>query len=261
MPAIPAPASSAPASAGRRRPGPRRLADRLDPQRARHLQPLRARAAARPPSTRSTRADPRAARPRQPRHRRRRALAGRKMDRLAPTAAPITLTLRDGITFSDGAPFTSDDVVFTFQALYDPAVDSALATGAVRSTASRCGHRAPIARTVVMHDAGAVRAGHRAARQRADPARSTSSRRRSTRTPSPRRGASTTPPGQMAGLGPFMVAEYVPGQRMTFARNPHYWQEGRRRRRRCRTSIGWSIEFVKATRTPRSCACRPARST
>src|SRR5262245_19475537 len=36
----------------------------------------------------------------------------------------ITLTLRDGVKFSDGTPFTSADVVFTFKALYDPSVHS-----------------------------------------------------------------------------------------------------------------------------------------
>ena len=34
-----------------------------------------------------------------------------------------------------------------------------------------------------------------------------------------------TPPGTMAGLGPFVLAEYVRGQRMSFTRNPHYWQK------------------------------------
>jgi peptide/nickel transport system substrate-binding protein len=28
----------------------------------------------------------------------------------------------------------------------------------------------------------------------------------------------------MAGLGPFMVTEHVPGQRLTLSRNPHYWR-------------------------------------
>jgi peptide/nickel transport system substrate-binding protein len=28
----------------------------------------------------------------------------------------------------------------------------------------------------------------------------------------------------MAGLGPFMLTAYVPGQRMTLSRNPHYWR-------------------------------------
>jgi peptide/nickel transport system substrate-binding protein len=35
----------------------------------------------------------------------------------------------------------------------------------------------------------------------------------------------TTKPGTMAGLGPFVAGEYVPGQRMTFTRNAHYWQK------------------------------------
>jgi peptide/nickel transport system substrate-binding protein len=34
-----------------------------------------------------------------------------------------------------------------------------------------------------------------------------------------------TKPGTMAGLGPFVLAEYTPGQRMSFTRNPHYWQK------------------------------------
>lgn len=42
-----------------------------------------------------------------------------------------TIKLRSGISFSDGTPFTSADVVFTFRALYDPQVkDAGLASGA-----------------------------------------------------------------------------------------------------------------------------------
>ena len=41
----------------------------------------------------------------------------------------ITFTLRDGVTFSDGVPFTSADVVFSFRVLYDPEVRSVLASG------------------------------------------------------------------------------------------------------------------------------------
>ncbi len=33
-----------------------------------------------------------------------------------------------------------------------------------------------------------------------------------------------TPPDQIAGLGPFVVSEYAPGQRVVFARNPRYWR-------------------------------------
>ena len=29
----------------------------------------------------------------------------------------------------------------------------------------------------------------------------------------------------MTGLGPFVLTQYEPGQRLTFARNPHYWRK------------------------------------
>jgi len=34
-----------------------------------------------------------------------------------------------------------------------------------------------------------------------------------------------TPPSGLAGLGPFVLEEYQPGQRLVFARNPHYWRK------------------------------------
>ena len=46
----------------------------------------------------------------------------------SPDNLTYTLTLRDGVTWSDGTPFTSADVVFTFQAIYDPKVESLLAS-------------------------------------------------------------------------------------------------------------------------------------
>src|SRR6266487_107388 len=35
----------------------------------------------------------------------------------------------------------------------------------------------------------------------------------------------STPLSELAGLGPFVVAEYVPGQRLVFARNPRYFRK------------------------------------
>ena len=40
-----------------------------------------------------------------------------------------TLHLRKDVTWSDGTPFTSADVLFTLQALYDPKVESVIASG------------------------------------------------------------------------------------------------------------------------------------
>ena len=44
-----------------------------------------------------------------------------------------------------------------------------------------------------------------------------------------------TPLSEIAGLGPFVLAEHVSGQRLVFTRNPHYWRQGRRGAR-CRIS-------------------------
>lgn len=38
-----------------------------------------------------------------------------------------TVTLRPGVTFADGHPFTADDVVFTFNVLYDERSSNVLA--------------------------------------------------------------------------------------------------------------------------------------
>src|SRR6185436_8291754 len=67
----------------------------------------------------------------------------------SPDGLTFTLTLRDGVTFSDGAPFTSEDVLFTFRALYDPAVQSPLASS-VMVQGKPLTVTAPDARTVVI---------------------------------------------------------------------------------------------------------------
>ncbi|MDG4827449.1 ABC transporter substrate-binding protein [Asanoa sp. WMMD1127] len=45
---------------------------------------------------------------------------------VSPDGRTVTATLRDGVTFHDGSPLTSADVVFTYQAVLDPKVDSVL---------------------------------------------------------------------------------------------------------------------------------------
>ena len=142
---------------------------------------------------------------------------------VSPDGRTITLTLRDGVTFSDGVPFTADDVVFTFKALYDPSVNSALATG-IQVNRTPLAVSAPDARTVVITMAAPFAPGvamldnvpiypkHLLQSALASGAFA-------------RAWGVSTPPSSMAGLGPFVLTEYVPGQRMTFARNPHYWRK------------------------------------
>ena len=135
----------------------------------------------------------------------------------------ITLTLRDGVTFSDGAPFTSADVLFTFQALYDPSVQSALASG-VMVQGKPLQVAAPDPRTVVVTlpapfapgvallDNVPILPKHQLQSALAE------------RTFA-KAWSNTTSPGTMAGLGPFVISEFVSGQRMSFSRNPRYWRK------------------------------------
>ena len=135
----------------------------------------------------------------------------------------LTLTLRDGITFSDGAPFESDDVVFTFRALYDPDVHSPIASGVmVRGkplAVTASGPRtvvitlpSPFAPGVALLDNVPIYPKHQLeaaldAHTFADA------------------WGPSTKPGTMAVLGPFVLSEYIAGQRLTFTRNPRYWQK------------------------------------
>jgi len=142
---------------------------------------------------------------------------------VSPDGRTITLTLRGGVVFSDDVPFTSADVVFSFAALYDADVQSVLASG-VMVQHKPLQVSAPDARTVVVSLPAPFAPGvalldnvpiypkhllDAALRSKAFG----------------KAWGVTTPPASMAGLGPFMVSEYVPGQHMMLARNPHYWRK------------------------------------
>ena len=135
----------------------------------------------------------------------------------------ITLTLRDGITFSDGAPFTSADVLFTFQALYDPAVASSLASG-VMVQRQPLQVAAPDPRTVVVTLPAPFAPGVALLDNVPILPKHLLHPALATRTFATAWGT-TTAPSAMAGLGPFVIAEYVAGQRLKFARNPRYWRK------------------------------------
>ena len=68
----------------------------------------------------------------------------------SPDGLTYTLTLRDGVTWSDGTPFTSADVLFSFAGALRPADASPLAVGAQPSAGKPLAVTAPDARTVVV---------------------------------------------------------------------------------------------------------------
>jgi len=135
----------------------------------------------------------------------------------------MTLTLREGVTFSDGAPFSSADVLFTFQALYDPAVESSLASG-VMIQRKPLQVSAPDARTVVITLPSAFAPGIALLDNVPILPKHLLQPALDAHTFGTAWGV-TTAPASMAGLGPFVISDYTAGQRMTFARNPRYWRK------------------------------------
>jgi peptide/nickel transport system substrate-binding protein len=145
---------------------------------------------------------------------------------LADTIVPSSdglryrLRLRDGLRFSDGTPIAMDDVRFSLDAAYSEgsAIASALMVGGKRLEA-----HAVDARTLVIVFPAPFGPGLRIldnvpvlpkARLQAALSDGTFARA----------WGVSTPPAGIAGAGPFVLAEYVPGQRMVFVRNPHYFR-------------------------------------
>src|SRR5215208_7052645 len=139
-----------------------------------------------------------------------------------PDGLTHTFHLRPNLTWSDGATFSSADVLFSLEAALDPRVKSVMAAnlmvGGQPITAT-----APDPNTVVFtfggpsgpgvsildslpilpkHKLGAALAAGTLA-QAWGPA---------------------TPPSELTGMGPFVLKEYAAGQRLVFDRNPRYWR-------------------------------------
>lgn len=134
-----------------------------------------------------------------------------------------TLTLRDEVAWSDGTPFTSADVVFSFQAVYDPRVRSVLAS-ALSVNGQPLKVSAPDAKTVVVTLPASFGPGvaildnlHLLPRHKLQSALASGTFGQSLPV--------TTPPADLALLGPFVLRSYEPGQRMVFDRNPRYWKK------------------------------------
>jgi peptide/nickel transport system substrate-binding protein len=135
----------------------------------------------------------------------------------------FTLSLRNGVTFSDGVPFTADDVLFSFAVAYDPKVASVL------KTALEVGNKplqvaAPDPNTVVVSLPAPFTPGLALLDNLPILPKHQLQQAYAAGTFQDAWNVST-PPGSMAGLGPFVLTQYQPGQRLTFSRNPHYWKK------------------------------------
>jgi peptide/nickel transport system substrate-binding protein len=141
----------------------------------------------------------------------------------SPDGLTWTMSLVESATFSDGTPFTAADVVFSFRAVYDEAVESPIASslqvdGQPLTVRALDAHTvvivfpAPYGPGIAMLDSLPILPAHKL--QGALDAKTFKTA-----------WGVTTPPAELAGLGPFVLREYVPGQRLVFARNPRYWRQ------------------------------------
>src|SRR5439155_25816059 len=127
-----------------------------------------------------------------------------------------------GVTFSDGRPCTADDVLFTFEAAYDTRAASALADS-LQVGGRKLEVTAPDAHTVAITFPTPFAPGVRLLDNVPILPRHKLEAALKNGTFASAWGLST-PPVDIVGLGPFVLAEYVPGQRLVFARNPRYWR-------------------------------------
>ncbi len=144
----------------------------------------------------------------------------------SPDGLTHTLTLRDGVTWSDGVPFTSADVLFSVEAVYDPRAQSPLAA-ALSIGGKPLKVTAPDARTVVLTFPQTFGPGLRVLDNLAMMPRHKLAAALAAGTFA-KAWAPDTPPGEMVAIGPFVLTEYVPAQRMVFDRNPRYWRRDAR---------------------------------
>jgi peptide/nickel transport system substrate-binding protein len=134
-----------------------------------------------------------------------------------------TIKLRPNVVFADGHPFTSEDVVFSLAAAYNERAASVLAdsmkiagkplqVAAVDALTVVITFPVPFAPGLVLFDNLPILPKHRL--QGALDAGTFGSA-----------WGLATPVGEIAGLGPFVLTEYVPGERAVFARNPRYFRK------------------------------------
>lgn len=141
----------------------------------------------------------------------------------SPDGLHYTLYLRRGVRFSDGSPFNADDVVFSWNAYLDenihsPQRDLLLISG--KPISVRKIDEYTVEFTLTQPYAAAERLFDSVAML----PRHLLQRRYEQGTLSNTWGLST-PPEEIAGLGPFRFKAYVPGQRIVLERNPYYWKK------------------------------------
>ncbi|MGH9827242.1 MAG: ABC transporter substrate-binding protein, partial [Blastocatellia bacterium] len=133
-----------------------------------------------------------------------------------------TLQLRRGLRFSDGKPFNADDVIFTFQVYLDEKIhspqrdlliigDKPISVQKINDYTVRFQLAQPYAAAERLFDGLPILPKHLLENAYNNGSFS-------------KAWSISMPPTEFAGLGPFRLKEYVPGQRIVLEKNPYYWK-------------------------------------
>ena len=144
----------------------------------------------------------------------------------------ITFTLREGLKWSDGVPFTADDIVFTYNQIYFnekiPAGERDIlrigATGAFPSVKKlderRVEFTVPEPFAPFLRYVGGITILPKHALQAAVETTDANGNLRFLST-----WQTDTDPQKIIGNGPYQMVSYTPSQRIIFQRNPNYWRK------------------------------------
>jgi peptide/nickel transport system substrate-binding protein len=144
---------------------------------------------------------------------------------VSPDGLHYVLSLRHGVRFSDGHPFDADDVVFSFNAYLDERLHAAqrdllliggkpIAVRKIDATTVGVDLPGPYAAAERLFDSIAILPRHRLeAAWKAG-------------TLADAWGLGTAP-AEIAGLGPFRLERFRPGEDIVLARNANYWKQDR----------------------------------
>ncbi len=134
----------------------------------------------------------------------------------------ITVKLRHGLHFSDGAPFDADDVIFSFKVYLDEKVrspqrdlltitDRPMTVEKVDAYTVRFTFPAPYSSAERVFDSVAILPRHLLEKDYQEGKIGQD-------------WTLNTPPEKIVGLGAFRLKQVVPGDRIVLERNPYYWK-------------------------------------
>jgi peptide/nickel transport system substrate-binding protein len=124
--------------------------------------------------------------------------------RVSPDGRSIAFKLRPHVAFSDGTPFSSEDVAYTVRTLFDPKLHTPTADP-FGPAAAGVRIAAPAADEITLSFPASIAGVERLFDQVGIISHQ-------------------SPKKEIATLGPFYVASYRPGSEVDLARNPYYWK-------------------------------------